>query len=276
MYPEITFELFGNPIIIDVYPLFGCISIFTALLISVFMLKRVDYKIKDILVIYLLSAIFFLIGARLLNYFVNFEKYQKSGFSIFDLAFGHFSVYGGMIFAFIPPIIFNILRKKDIWIFADAITIPYLVSFAIMRMGCFLNGCCYGKACSNWIAVPAPQSKVELYDKLNKLLPILEVTPDKVYPTQLMEMGFVVIFIPIAFFLQKKYSGRGYAISLTIIYFSAFRLFVMFYRDLPYSDFVINIFYPIFYITLILTGILLFLLRLKKYSRSQTYFKNLS
>lgn len=264
MHPELNANIFGKSYILNTYPLFGLIAIVSAGIITFIMLKKTGYKARHIFVLFLLCAVFFLVGARLLNFLINYDNYISEGYSVFSLSFGHFSVYGGMIFAAIPPIIFIKVYKKNFWLLADTMTFPFLISFAIMRMGCFLNGCCYGIACDNFLGVPAPLSKACTYEALNKLLPNISSKPvGNVYPAQLMEMGFALLFLPLGIYLYRKFKGRGFVASILVVYFSAFRLFVLYFRELPYTDTVIYVVYPIIYNASIVVGIFLFVYNLK-------------
>lgn len=263
MYPRIEWSLFGNAISLQTYFLFAIIAMSVGLLVMLMIFPAIGYKRYEITIIFFGSALFFLIGARLLNYGINRQQYLEEGYGLFTWSFGHFSVYGGMILAGLPVLLLMKIFKKDFWLFADTIVFPFLMSFAIMRVGCFLNGCCYGKACDNFLGVPAPMAKVEVYETLNKFVPLIKQTAGPVYPTQLIEMGFALLFIPVAAILYQKHKGKGYVISLLVVYFSGFRLLVMFFRALPYSQLVTSVVYPLLYSACMLIGIILLMYKIK-------------
>ena len=263
MYPTIEVSLFGVEHSLHIYPMFAILAMLVALIVMLILFHTIGYKYYEVLLIFSMCSAFFLIGARLLNYAINHQQYLEEGYSLFTFSFGHFSVYGGMIMAGLPALIWIKVFKKDGWLFADTVVFPFLISFAIMRIGCFLNGCCYGKVCTNFLGVPAPLSKVQIYEALNKFVPLTKLSISPVYPTQLMEMGFALLFIPMGIVLYRKYKGKGYVISLMIIYFSAFRLFVMFFRDLPYDAWVTGFAYPMLYSLCILLGLVLFVYKAK-------------
>ncbi len=266
MHPEFIFHILGYELTVRAYPLFAILAAAAAFVISFTMLKKNGWKIHQTTILYISCALFFLAGARILNFAVNYANYKNDGYSVFTLAFGHFSVYGGMALACLPPVLLAKVWRKSFWFLADTMVFPFASAFAIMRIGCFLNGCCYGQVCDVFWGVPAPNTLVRIYDSVNSLLPSL-ARPHavlKVYPTQLMEMGFALLFLPLGVWLYKKYRGRGVVISAFIIYFAAFRLFVLFFRELPYSDIVTVYVYPAVYIVCILTGILMLLYNLHR------------
>lgn len=265
MYPEIVISIFGVMIKLDTYPLFAGLAVVAALALSVVLLRKIGWKIWQTLILFLTCALFFLIGARLLNFAINYDNYIKEEYSVFELSFGHFSVYGGMAAACLPPLILVKAFKKDIWKLCDTMVFPFILAFAIMRVGCFLNGCCYGKVSDALWAVRAPNALTYAHEKVNSLLPsiIKSNASLTVYPTQLMEMGFALIFIPLGIWLYKKFPGRGVVLFVFASYFSAFRLLVLLFRDLPYSDVVVNVLYPVVYGAVFILGVVMACYRLQ-------------
>ncbi len=234
---------------IKVYPFAAGIAAIAAFVLAIYLLKKIEWKIWQSALMLAACGVFFLVGARLLNYAINYDNYIKQGYSVLEMSFGHFSVYGGMALALVPPIMFSKIFNKNFYNMADLIVFPFTLSFAIMRVGCFLNGCCFGKACDVFWGVPAPESISDTHKIINSLMPSMAKKSDvlMVYPTQLMEMGFALLFIPLGIWLYKKYRGRGVVVFSYAAYFSAFRLIVLFFRELPYSETVVYVFYPIVY-----------------------------
>lgn len=262
MHPVIYLQLpWGLSFQLKAYTLFAAIAALAAFVILLLTIKRKGFKEIEIVILSVITACFFLAGARLLNYTLNFEEYMQDGRKLFDLHFGCFSLNGGMLLGAAAAVGVARLLKKDIWLIADSLTLPFLAAFAVMRIGCFLNGCCYGKVCSYWFGVPAPLAKVNMINTFNKLIPGLSVPVQNVYPTQLMEMIGALVFFPIALRINKQHAGKGYAACLTISWFAVFRFAVLPLRDLPYADYIINIVYPVFYAFLFVFGLSVFLIR---------------
>jgi phosphatidylglycerol:prolipoprotein diacylglycerol transferase len=90
-------------------------------------------------------GLFSFIGARIFNVFINFDSYKDNFTRIFSLNFEGFSLYGGALFAIISGLFIARYKKINLLKFADT-AIPFVgIGIAIMRIGCFLNGCCFGK-----------------------------------------------------------------------------------------------------------------------------------
>ena len=98
-------------------------------------------KIIDMLVLMLLFGI---AGGRLLYVMLNLSYYFARPLEIFDLSKGGLVWYGAFIAGFITAITYARLNKLDFWLVMDLI-VPYTaLAQAFGRIGCYLNGCCYG------------------------------------------------------------------------------------------------------------------------------------
>lgn len=99
----------------------------------------------DITLVCLISGF---LGARLLH--VMYEDpayYRESPWRIFQIWNGGFVFYGGVIGAFFGTSAFCNWRREPFWLWADLAAAPISLGYALGRIGCFLNGCCYGKYC---------------------------------------------------------------------------------------------------------------------------------
>jgi phosphatidylglycerol:prolipoprotein diacylglycerol transferase len=106
-------------------------------------------------VIYSLAFLMFiagLIGARLFYVVPNWREFQQPTFaasvgSLLNFTKGGLVVYGSVI-AGLPVGIWYLHRRGlPILLLADIIAPGMILGQAIGRLGCFLNGCCYGGVC---------------------------------------------------------------------------------------------------------------------------------
>lgn len=129
-------------------------------------------KILDLSICLVISGV---IGGRILYVLQNLSYYFRYPYQIFMLNRGGLSFYGGFGLAVISAIIF--LKREDLPAskILDIIA-PYLaLGQSIGRIGCFLNGCCYGKPTNFFFAVYFPEEflarhPTQLYASLNLLL----------------------------------------------------------------------------------------------------------
>lgn len=98
-------------------------------------------KIIDMNIIALVTGI---VGARLLYVLMNLGYYLNNPFEIPNLSRGGLVWYGGFLAAAAFLFIYTRMAKCDFWNLVDLMA-PYVaMAQAFGRIGCFLNGCCYG------------------------------------------------------------------------------------------------------------------------------------
>ena len=149
-------------------------------------------KILDLTVLLIMSGV---IGGRIMFVVLDLEYFKTRPLDIFKLWEGGLVWYGGLILAVISGAVFLRIYKMPILKTAD-LMMPYVaLGQAIGRIGCFLNGCCYGKT-------PA-------------------------LPTQLFESAamFIVYLI-----LRRRVPSNGRTFFLYLILYSVFRFFNEFIR----------------------------------------------
>jgi len=124
--------------------------------------------------------------------------------------------YGGVIggvLAFILMYKFFFLRLNNTIIDKLFVIVPGAISLghAFGRLGCFFNGCCYGKETDKWFGILFPGFA------------------HKVIPTQLFEMIFLFILAGILLFLAFKYDWK-WTMPIYLISYALFRFIIEFYR----------------------------------------------
>jgi len=130
--------------------------------------------------------------------------------------------YGGLI----AGIAFSLwyLRRFGLpfWKVADIVGAPTALGYSLMRVGCFLGGCCYGRPTSLPWGVQFPH------------------LDEPVHPTQLYESGLNLVnfLILLAVLLKKKFDGQ--VISLDILINCSIRFVVEYFRGDPGRGWVVQ------------------------------------
>ena len=168
-------------------------------------------KCVDLAIIIL---IFGVLGARLLYVLLNLSFYAANPLEIIMLSKGGLVWYGGFFSALISLIVYTKINKLNFWSIVDLLT-PYVaLGQAFGRIGCFLNGCCYG------IKVPPG-------------FPLAVTFPcetDPRLPSQLISAALLfVIFVILLIWQSHRRFGGEIALGYCIVY-SAKRFAVEFLR----------------------------------------------
>lgn len=134
-------------------------------------------RIVDLCFYVLIAAI---IGSRLLYVFTRPEIFMADPVEIFRIWNGGLVFYGGFIAAAIVAAIYLKHHALPLWKTADILAPALAAGHFMGRIGCFLAGCCYGRACDLPWAVTfsrpdslAPQGiplhPTQLYESLTNL-----------------------------------------------------------------------------------------------------------
>jgi phosphatidylglycerol:prolipoprotein diacylglycerol transferase len=251
MHPELLFSVFGVSYTVRSYDAFAVLAMISVLLLAPPLLWRAGLKtFKGLLFTVILLAVF-LAGARLLNRAVNPLQYGDL-LPVWSGSFTGFSLYGGLMAGgFLLPVLSYAFRCR-LWAAADALVLPAGVAFALARIGCFLNGCCMGKATDSVLGItfPVTESETELLGRLLWFVDGPEVV--SVWPVQLFELTLALLGLAIVMPLSRKLRlAEGSAALMYAMWFSTARWAVLPLRSLPYSQFITDLFYPMLYCAII-------------------------
>ena len=165
-----------------------------------------------------------IVGARLL-YVVSYWREQFAGqpvVEIFAVWKGGLVFYGGLIGASLGCIFYARLKKLALWKLADAVAPSISLGYVFGRIGCLLNGCCYGRPCSLPWGITFP--------KESRLAP-----PDiKLHPTQLYESSLNLVWYLVLAWLYRRKKFDGQVFATYLVGYALLRSFVeMFRGDYP-------------------------------------------
>ncbi len=96
------------------------------------------------------------VGARLFYVIHHFGEYQDNILGIFAVWNGGLEFVGGFLMAIAVVLIYVYYNKLPLRTYLDLLAIGLMLGLAFGRIGCFLNGCCFGKPCDLPVAVTFP------------------------------------------------------------------------------------------------------------------------
>lgn len=172
--------------------------------------KRIGISLDAVYDLAFWVVVFGIVGARFFYISFNWPLFSSHPLEMIMIQNGGLAWQGSLVFGFLTAVIY--LKKKGIpfWKFLD-LAVPYVaLGHAIGRIGCFLNGCCYGKPVGWGIYFP--------------------VFGERLHPTQIyMALGQLVIF-----FVLRMMSGRmkkdGEILVLYLLLSALERFLVEFFR----------------------------------------------
>ena len=214
MFPYIVF--LGRTI--GMYQIMALLGIFSAAIYSCIYskVKNIDYV--ETLILLLTACVGIILGSHLLYLFVN-SKHIGKKHPFVDLARLFFSgsvFYGGLIGSIGITYIFRkrFTHYKQI---VEIVT-PSIPLFHFWgRIGCFLNGCCFGVKSS--IGFKFKLSPIEIANGIIRL------------PIQLIEALFNLTLFLLLHTLRNKKIIKGRSFYCYLLIYSTGRFIIEFYRD---------------------------------------------
>lgn len=88
-----------------------------------------------------------IIGARLVFIIQDWKYFQANPDKLFSWQFEGITSFGGIIFGFLGLLLWSKIRKVPFIQILDVLGPCFMLAHAIGRIGCLLNGCCYGTHC---------------------------------------------------------------------------------------------------------------------------------
>jgi phosphatidylglycerol:prolipoprotein diacylglycerol transferase len=161
-------------------------------------------------------------GGRVL-YVISYwhEKFStEPWWEVFAIWRGGLVFYGGLIGATAAGMGYILLKKLPLWKMADILAPSIALGYAFGRIGCLMNGCCYGRACDLPWAIHFPADHATHG---------IGVHPTEIYDSLL---NFTFYGVLAWLFRRRKFDGEIFAIYL--IGYALIRSFVEYFRgDYP-------------------------------------------
>lgn len=185
------------------YKIMLCLGIVAMIVVTIMRKKRYNLTtLKSVLFAITLTVVG-VAGCKLLYITENVEVVKNQG-----LTFGGFSFYGAV---FLIPICFLLIGK----LFGmrplravDCCAIGVAIMIALMRIGCFVDGCCG--------AIP-----IELFNK------------QVILPVQLIESIFDFIILMVLWHFEDENIASGRLYSIFMLAYAGMRFCIEFLRDTP-------------------------------------------
>jgi phosphatidylglycerol:prolipoprotein diacylglycerol transferase len=173
-----------------------------------------------------------MIGARIV-YVATYwrEEFADQPFSeIFMIQHGGLVYYGGLIGATIAGIIFIYWKKLPLWKTADVLAPSIALGNVFGRIGCLLNGCCFGRVCAAPWAVRFPNNSYAWNQHYQQGLVGEHDLSLPVHPTEIYDalLNFAVYVFLAWLFRHKKFDGQIFATYL--LCYAVTRSFVEYFR----------------------------------------------
>lgn len=211
-----------GPFQIASYPAMICLGACLAIWLTLRELDRQGLDRRPYLTVCLIAFCGGVLGARLMNCIVFYDLYRgRAWWNMLAFWEGGLAMYGGVFLAL--PCAWAYARYKGLsfWQVADTLVPPWVVLLIVGRLGCFLNGCCYGKPTT----VPWG-----LYSKSAARTSGFLVSA---HPTQLYEFAAALMIFWVMWRARLKPRFQGQVFLIFLILYPIVRFAIEFFRADP-------------------------------------------
>jgi phosphatidylglycerol:prolipoprotein diacylglycerol transferase len=171
--------------------------------------KREGIKEETILDLFIYVVISATVGARLFYVLAFPGRYLSDPISIFYVNEGGLVFIGGLCGVLTAVIVFVRRHNINVWKLLDVLSPPTMIGYAIGRIGCFLNGCCYG------IKIFGVEQPTQIYSSIS---------------------GLIIFFLLLYLYDRKRYDGQIFLFAL--FFYSIYRFLLEFIRYSPVHVFI--------------------------------------
>lgn len=165
-----------------------------------------------------------IIGARtmfVVTYW-NDEFVGKPWWEIFMIQRGGLVFYGGLLGSSLAAIIFARVKKVPLWKLADILAPSIALGSMFGRLGCLMNGCCFGRACDLPWAIRFPGDH--------------STHGQPLHPTQIYDALLnLALYVGLAWLFRHRRKFDGQIFALYLMCYAVTRSTVEFFRG-DYSD----------------------------------------
>ena len=224
MYP-VLIKL--GPVAVRTYGFLLALAFISAILFSARRAKRERLGtqwLPDLSLIVLISAI---VGSRFFYVIYHLEEFEGHILDMInpiqstgEIGIGGLSMFGGLFLAIVCGIIYARIKKLSVWRIGDILAPSIMLGLGIARIGCFLNGCCFGKPSQSCLAVIFPPDSAAGY--------MFPDTP--IFPIQLVASFYGFFIFVLLLLLERFKRFDGFTFWLMLPLYSAARFTIDFFR----------------------------------------------
>jgi phosphatidylglycerol:prolipoprotein diacylglycerol transferase len=192
---------------------------------------------SDLLFWVMLSGI---LGARVAYVLEHWGEYAADPVSMLFIQQGGLIFYGGLIGSAIAVVVLARIRRMPLAELTDFTLTSVPLAHAFGRIGCFLNGCCYGCACEAWYAVRFPalsppwwgQQQLAHTPRGDALADLVARMPraTPVHPVQLYEAVANLAIYAVLVWVFRRRRAPGHVLAAYLLLYPPVRVLMEMFR----------------------------------------------
>jgi phosphatidylglycerol:prolipoprotein diacylglycerol transferase len=172
----------------------------------------------DISNLFLILVITSMIGARI-TYVLSYpQHFTGDWLRIFKVWEGGLTILGGALLGFVSMVLYCRYKKLDTPLIFDLFSPPMALGVVFGRLGCFGNGCCFGK--------PSSLPWAMIFSNTDPLSPPVPRHPTQIYSS----IAMLIIFLILRWYRKKDHPNGMVSVLLVFLY-SFYRFIIETFRE---------------------------------------------
>lgn len=210
MHP-ILFEI--GPFTVRTYGLLLAVSFIAGILLALRRSRARGLNQNQMINMSLLIMVAGIVGARIMYVIPHWNEFSANPLDIISpfqssgsIGLTGLTMYGGFIAAILVSILYLRVNRLSIWKACDAFVPSIALGIGISRVGCYMNGCCFGLPTESALGVVFPA-----FSAAGSFYPDVHLHPAQLYNAVL---GFGLFGLLMWLDRKPKYDGFLFAVLL--------------------------------------------------------------
>lgn len=211
------------------FGLFYSVSFLVALMILLYEGYKRNYPILPWILILTFSRILFVIGSKV--FALSADEWRVMFENLAVVPASKKVLFGGLLLGGAGLMIGKwwLKFKPNFW---DAFAVVLPLALAIQRVGCFFNGCCFGKPSSlPWAVQYPPYTLPHFFHHQEVLIGNEEFFSLPVHPVQLYELAGCLLAVALVLSFRRRWKAGGSSFLFSFVLLLLVRLVTEFFRD---------------------------------------------
>ncbi len=180
--------------------------------------------IMDVSVVIIISSI---VGSRLLYVIFHLDEFRGRWLDTINpfqsdgqIGIAGLTLLGGVVLSFISCMLYLYIKKLSFLKFADIIVPSVALGIFLTRIGCYLNGCCFGLPCDGAVCVEFPH-----HSAAGSVFP-----NQSLIPTQLYSSLYGLFMLVALLYLERHQRFTGFLFYWFLVLYGISRFTIDFFR----------------------------------------------
>ena len=223
-----------GPVSISSYYFMGMLGLIGGFIFNYWETKRRGLDVRLSINGAVWTSIMGYIGARAMHIVFDgfLEIYVQKPLAMFAFWKGGLAFYGTIIFGLPTVVLYFTMHRAPILKYLDNYGYGIAFGVAMGRMGCYLNGCCFGDITSSSFSSQFIKYGLSAKNQFARdIILNLKDLPFPVFPAQLISFTVnMLIFLFLWIFVRKRYKKDGTVFGLWLVMYGTFRFIIEMFR----------------------------------------------